>query len=143
MSAEEAAAAAAEGDEETLKSRKKRQQFSVFPAARIKKIMQEDEDVGKITTTAPIIVAKCVEMFLQDLTNAAAAVANEKNARTISTAHLKEAINRNVLFDWLAQDLRIPDTVDTEKDAGGAPAKKRARKTKQDAAAGAPEADDE
>ncbi|GLU18959.1 hypothetical protein SLE2022_352330 [Rubroshorea leprosula] len=38
-----------------------------FPAARIKKIMQADEDVGKIAMAVPLLVSKALELFLQDL----------------------------------------------------------------------------
>ncbi|KAI3791121.1 hypothetical protein L2E82_04739 [Cichorium intybus] len=35
--------------------------------ARIKKIMQADEDVGKIAMAVPVLVSKALELFLQDL----------------------------------------------------------------------------
>ncbi|KAI9125787.1 hypothetical protein K1719_003205 [Acacia pycnantha] len=38
-----------------------------FPASRIKKIMQADEDVGKIALAVPVLVSKALELFLQDL----------------------------------------------------------------------------
>ncbi|KAJ8485227.1 hypothetical protein OPV22_017712 [Ensete ventricosum] len=34
---------------------------------RIKKIMQSDEDIGKIALAVPVLVSKALELFLQDL----------------------------------------------------------------------------
>jgi len=38
-----------------------------FPMARIKKIMQSDEEVGKIALATPILISKALELFMRDL----------------------------------------------------------------------------
>lgn len=42
-----------------------------FPVSRIKKIMQADEDVGKIASAVPPMISKGLELFLKDLIDAA------------------------------------------------------------------------
>jgi len=72
-----------------------------FPVARIKKMMQSDEDVGKIATGAPLLVAKALEVVLEDLIRSAAGVATQCKARTISPQHLKQTVFQNEAFDFL------------------------------------------
>mmetsp|Transcript_14006 Transcript_14006/g.37600 ORF Transcript_14006/g.37600 Transcript_14006/m.37600 type:complete len:203 (-) Transcript_14006:202-810(-) len=79
----------------------KKRTAAAFPAARIKKMMQADEDVGKIATGAPHLVAKALEVVLEDLIRSAAAVAEERKARTISPQHMKHAIYAHEAFDFL------------------------------------------
>ena len=46
----------------------KGKRFNVhFPAPRVKQIMQADEEVGKVAQTAPVVVAKSVELFLLEV----------------------------------------------------------------------------
>jgi len=59
-----------------------------FPMARIKKIMQTDEDVGKISQATPILISKAVELFMQDLILNSVKVTTSKNAKTLSVAHV-------------------------------------------------------
>ena len=62
-----------------------------FPAPRVKKIMQADEDVGKVAQTAPVVVSKAVELFLLDvLKNSQEITENEFNAKTISPLQIKK-----------------------------------------------------
>ena len=37
----------------------KRSNVAKFPVARIKKIMQADEDVGKVAQATPVVVCEC------------------------------------------------------------------------------------
>ncbi|KAH0850853.1 hypothetical protein HID58_095193 [Brassica napus] len=52
-----------------------------FPAARIKKIMQADEDVGKIALAVPVLVSKSLELFLQDLCDRTYEITLERGAQ--------------------------------------------------------------
>ena len=38
-----------------------------FPAARIKKIMQSDEEIGKVAQATPVIVGRALEIFMANL----------------------------------------------------------------------------
>eukprot|EP00898_Chlorokybus_atmophyticus_P007696 jgi/Chlat1/7928/Chrsp68S07363 len=89
-----------------------------FPAARIKKIMQQDEDVGKIAMATPVLVSKGLELFLQHLCDKALAVTVARHSRTMSSSHLKACIQAEKQFDFLqplvekVPDLGPPTTAD-------------------------------
>mmetsp|Transcript_11335 Transcript_11335/g.20496 ORF Transcript_11335/g.20496 Transcript_11335/m.20496 type:complete len:219 (-) Transcript_11335:1149-1805(-) len=79
----------------------RRKHSTAFPVARIKKMMQSDEDVGKIATGAPLLVSKALELMLEDLIRSAAQVALQRKSRTISPQHLKECVHSHDAFDFL------------------------------------------
>uniref|UniRef100_A0A3Q7F6H9 Transcription factor CBF/NF-Y/archaeal histone domain-containing protein n=1 Tax=Solanum lycopersicum TaxID=4081 RepID=A0A3Q7F6H9_SOLLC len=58
-----------------------------FPAARIKKIMQADEDVGKIAMAVPVLVSKALELFLQDLCDRTYDITLRRGAKTVNSLH--------------------------------------------------------
>ncbi|WAQ84521.1 hypothetical protein PtA15_5A91 [Puccinia triticina] len=80
---------------------KKKGGSSRFPVARIKKIMQADEDVGKVAQATPLLVSKAVEMFMQSLVEAAVEEAQRRGSRKVQAYHLKQAINVTPAFDFL------------------------------------------
>ncbi|KAJ0230254.1 Histone superfamily protein [Hirschfeldia incana] len=84
-----------------------------FPATRIKKIMQTDEDVGKIAMAVPLLVSKALELFLQDLCNHTYDVTLSRGAKTVNSVHLKQCVNAFNIFDFLR------DTVSKVPDLGG------------------------
>ncbi|EDO41226.1 predicted protein, partial [Nematostella vectensis] len=89
----------------------KKKKFNArFPPARIKKIMQTDEDVGKVAAAVPVIISKALEIFMQTLVEKACNYTQARNAKTLSTAHLKRCITSEQQFDFL-KDLveNIPD----------------------------------
>jgi len=78
--------------------------------ARIKKIMQADEDVGKIAQATPILVSKCLEMFLQDLINKTSEETRQKHGRTMTLSHLKQCVHVHPAFDFLIPlSEKVPD----------------------------------
>lgn len=89
-----------------------------FPVARIKKMMQSDDDVGKIATSTPILVGKALECMIEDVLTAAASVAHSRRAKTVSPSHLKEAIDGADKFDFLRSTLaRVPQLEPVSPDA--------------------------
>mmetsp|Transcript_14295 Transcript_14295/g.40478 ORF Transcript_14295/g.40478 Transcript_14295/m.40478 type:complete len:247 (-) Transcript_14295:277-1017(-) len=79
-------------------------------AARIKRIMQQDEDVGKIAQASPILIGKAMELFLEKICADINEVASERGARTINTSHLKECVRRDDLLDFLKDTVAdVPD----------------------------------
>jgi Dr1-associated corepressor len=74
-----------------------------FPVARIKRIMQADEDIGKVAQATPTAAAKALELFLATLTIRSANVARDANSKRITIGHLKAAIGENVAFDFLKE----------------------------------------
>ncbi|XP_065867413.1 uncharacterized protein [Euphorbia lathyris] len=81
-----------------------------FPAARIKKIMQADEDVGKIALAVPVLVSKALELFLQDLCDRTYEITLQRGAKTMSALHLKHCVQSYNVFDFLREIVsRVPD----------------------------------
>ncbi|KAH0455185.1 hypothetical protein IEQ34_015217 [Dendrobium chrysotoxum] len=86
-----------------------------FPASRIKKIMQADEDVGKIALPVPVLVSKALELFLQDLCDRAYEVTIQKGAKTLNSLHLKQCVTTNSAFDFLTDVVnKVPNLGGTE-----------------------------
>ncbi|KAF6252925.1 histone-fold-containing protein [Scenedesmus sp. NREL 46B-D3] len=79
-------------------------------AARIKKMMQTDDDVGKIAQATPVMIARAMELFLQRLCNNAADVAAGRKAKTLTTSHLKAYVSSDELMDFLHDTVsKAPD----------------------------------
>ncbi|KAJ5908769.1 hypothetical protein N7495_001451 [Penicillium taxi] len=81
-----------------------------FPVARIKRIMQADEDVGKVAQVTPIAVSKALELFMISLVTKAAYEAQERNSKRITASHLKLAVSKDETLDFLADIMaKVPD----------------------------------
>ncbi|RKP14523.1 histone-fold-containing protein, partial [Piptocephalis cylindrospora] len=72
-----------------------------FPVARIKKIMQADEDVGKMSQATPVLISKALELFLASLVQATSVEAKARNSRRLLPGHLKVCIETRDTFDFL------------------------------------------
>eukprot|EP00475_Leptophrys_vorax_P018809 TRINITY_DN25681_c0_g1_i1.p1 TRINITY_DN25681_c0_g1~~TRINITY_DN25681_c0_g1_i1.p1 ORF type:complete len:360 (+),score=50.30 TRINITY_DN25681_c0_g1_i1:178-1257(+) len=72
-----------------------------FPAARIKKIMQADEEVGKIALATPVLISKALEIFLQDLCDRTYEITCKRGAKTLASSHLKQCISSFNEYDFL------------------------------------------
>lgn len=87
-----------------------------FPVARIKRIMQADEEVGKVAQVTPVAVNKALELFMTALVLGAAERVREKGGKRITAAHLKSVVEADEQFDFLGEIVgRVQDGVDTEK----------------------------
>nr|CAG8523311.1 5203_t:CDS:10 [Entrophospora candida] len=82
--------------------------------ARIKKIMQMDEDVGKVAQATPVLISKALELFMQSLIDQACRETKARNAKRMSVSHLKKTIMVTEQFDFLKELVaNIPDPVDS------------------------------
>ncbi|GAB7360301.1 hypothetical protein MBLNU230_g8059t1 [Neophaeotheca triangularis] len=119
-----------------------------FPVARIKRIMQADEDIGKVAQVTPHVVSRALELFMIKLVSGAAAQARgpaaqgggggQKGGKRILCQHMKKAVNADPTFDFLAEIVgKVPDApaskakkeVGSDSEEGPKP-KKRSRKRK-------------
>ncbi|KIW02134.1 uncharacterized protein PV09_06622 [Verruconis gallopava] len=74
-----------------------------FPVARIKRIMQADEDVGKVAQVTPVAVSKALELFMISLVTKAAAQARSRGSKRVLATHLKQAVLEDDQFDYLQE----------------------------------------
>nr|CAG4638821.1 EOG090X0H1B [Cyclestheria hislopi] len=89
---------------------KKKKYNARFPPARIKKIMQTDEEVGKVAAPVPVIISRALELFVESLLTKAVQITMARNAKTLSPAHLKQCILAESRFDFLKElVMSIPD----------------------------------
>ncbi|ODV89818.1 hypothetical protein CANCADRAFT_27297 [Tortispora caseinolytica NRRL Y-17796] len=84
-----------------------------FPVARIKKIMQADDEIGKVAQVAPMLVSKSLELFMISLVQASVDQAQEKGHRKVLPGHVKLAVENNEQFDFLADVMeKYPNIAD-------------------------------
>lgn len=77
---------------------------------RIKKIMQTDEEVGKVAQAVPVIISRTLELFIQSLLTKTVRVTNARNAKTLSPSHMKQVIESENRFDFLKELVKnVPD----------------------------------
>ena len=91
-----------------------------FPTARIKRIMQADEEVGKVAQQTPIAVGKALEMFMVALVTKSADVARERNSKRVSAQMLKQVVESDDQWDFLRE---IVSRVEHEEKAGASKGK--------------------
>ncbi|XP_034476756.1 dr1-associated corepressor homolog [Drosophila innubila] len=89
---------------------KKKKYNARFPAGRIKKIMQSDEEIGKVAQAVPVIISRTLELFVESLLTKTLRITNGRNAKTLSPSHMKQCIMSEQRFDFLKELVRnIPD----------------------------------
>ena len=117
-----------------------------FPVARIKRIMQADEDVGKVAQVTPHVVSRALELFMIKLITASAEQARGpaqpggggagKGPKKILAQHVKKAIVAEDTFDFLSEIIaKVPDAptkakreAASDSEDGGATAAKASKK---------------
>ncbi|KAH8401720.1 hypothetical protein KR009_007491 [Drosophila setifemur] len=89
---------------------KKKKYNARFPAGRIKKIMQSDEEIGKVAQAVPVIISRTLELFVESLLTKTLRITNSRNAKTLSPSHMRQCIVAEKRFDFLKELVRnIPD----------------------------------
>lgn len=111
-----------------------------FPVARIKRIMQADEDIGKVAQVTPHVVSRALELFMIKLITAASDQARGpagvgKAPKRILMQHMKRAIEQDETLDFLVDIIaKVPDAPAKNKkdnsDSEDAKPKKRTKKRK-------------
>ncbi|SMQ48750.1 unnamed protein product [Zymoseptoria tritici ST99CH_3D7] len=94
---------------------------TTFPVARIKRIMQADEDIGKVAQVTPTVVSRALELFMIKLISAAAHEARGnslgaggggagKGQKRVLAQHLKRAVFADEKLDFLQEIVgKVPD----------------------------------
>lgn len=102
---------------------KKKKYNARFPAGRIKKIMQTDEEVGKVAQAVPVIISRTLELFVESLLTKTLRITNARNAKTLSPSHMKQCIISESRFDFLRDLVKnIPDIGVNEEQLSGSEA---------------------
>ncbi|KAK2066581.1 hypothetical protein P8C59_000386 [Phyllachora maydis] len=105
-----------------------------FPTARIKRIMQADEEVGKVAQQTPIAVGKALEMFMIAMVTKSAEVAREKSSKRVSAQMLKQVVESDDQWDFLREIVGKVENEDKVAAKSGAAAKSKAESSSEDEA---------
>ncbi|CAL1702669.1 unnamed protein product [Somion occarium] len=104
-----------------------------FPVARIKRIMQKDEEVGKVAQATPVVISKALELFLAMIVDEASKVTIERGSKRVEAYHLKHAVETVDMLDFLKEIVEaVPDpsaggTIDLEQEQADKEKKKRGK----------------
>ncbi|EIW52784.1 histone-fold-containing protein [Trametes versicolor FP-101664 SS1] len=99
---------------------KNKNKTTKFPVARIKRIMQKDEEVGKVAQATPVVISKALELFLAMIVEEASNVTVDRGSKRVEAYHLKHAIDTVDMLDFLKEIVEaVPDpsaggTIDIE-----------------------------
>ncbi|SNX82296.1 related to BUR6 - subunit of a heterodimeric NC2 transcription regulator complex with Ncb2p [Melanopsichium pennsylvanicum] len=89
-----------------------------FPVARIKKIMQADEDVGKVAQATPVLISKALELFMASIVEETVKETRSRGAKKMTPYHVKRTVHTNETFDFLKDIVaKVPDPVETDPGA--------------------------
>ncbi|KAF2344860.1 Transcription factor CBF/NF-Y/archaeal histone domain, partial [Trinorchestia longiramus] len=78
-----------------------RKKKTKFPIARVKKIIQSNEEIGKLSISAPVVVSKAAELFIEDLVLASLEQVRKDNRNRITIDDIKRVVYTIPKFDFL------------------------------------------
>ncbi|KAI6186472.1 CBFD-NFYB-HMF domain-containing protein [Aphelenchoides besseyi] len=92
-----------EGDA-TAAGRIRKRRFSTrIQPTRVKKVMQSDEEIGRMVASVPVALGSAMEHFAEKLLESAAQCVQFSAARTLAPMHIRHAILRNRHFSFLEE----------------------------------------
>ncbi|KAG3118599.1 hypothetical protein PI124_g5131 [Phytophthora idaei] len=86
----------------------------IYPLGRVRKIVQSDPEVGKVSKDALIAIAKASELFAQFIGTKSYEQALYRNKRQIKAPDVTRTIQTTASLDWLRED--FPDVKPTQRD---------------------------
>jgi len=86
--------------------RKGKHQDTKFPVMRVKKIMQTNNEIGKIADLTPLFISKALELFIADVTKKAANEMFTHGHSKVTPSHLKAVIDKEESFAFMRDQVR-------------------------------------
>uniref|UniRef100_A0A183BNQ7 CBFD_NFYB_HMF domain-containing protein n=1 Tax=Globodera pallida TaxID=36090 RepID=A0A183BNQ7_GLOPA len=86
--------------------RKRRYSQARIQPTRVKKVMQSDEDIGRMVASVPVAIGSAMEVFAEKLLLASAESVQQSSTKTLSPMHIKMAVSRIPHFAFLEPMLR-------------------------------------
>lgn len=72
--------------------------------------MQTDDEVGKVAAPVPVIISRALELFVEALVKNSSEITKARNAKTLTTSHLKACILADSHFQFLHELVsNVPD----------------------------------
>jgi len=75
--------------------------LSRIPPPRIKRILQTDEEIGKMANPVPAVIARSLEVFIEKLLTKSVDVTQHRMAKTLTPQHIKECVKLERTFRFL------------------------------------------
>lgn len=99
----------------------RRRRFSAakIQPTRIKKVMQSDEEIGRMVASVPVAIGRAMEHFAEKFLQAAAHETQLSSSRTLTPVHMKLAMMANRHFHFLAdifKEVAIPGSTGPDCD---------------------------
>lgn len=82
-----------------------------FPLSRIKKIMHQNEDVGKAAVTVPVVLSKALELFFEQIVGKLAERADKRGSKKIVMQDFKDVVDGNTEIYSFLKPLCMANTV--------------------------------
>ncbi|CAA94762.1 Transcription factor CBF/NF-Y/archaeal histone domain-containing protein [Caenorhabditis elegans] len=91
----------------------RRRRFSTakIQPTRIKKVMQSDEDIGRMVQSVPVSIGRAMEHFAEKFLQAAAEATQFTSSKTLNPQHMKQAVLNTPHFSFLEsvfKDVALP-----------------------------------
>lgn len=83
-----------------------------FPLSRIKKIMQQNEEVGKAAVTVPVVLSKALELFFEQIISKMAESARKRASAKIQVQDFKDVVESNQNLYSFLMPLLSPEKED-------------------------------
>uniref|UniRef100_A0AC35TG28 tRNA (uracil(54)-C(5))-methyltransferase n=1 Tax=Rhabditophanes sp. KR3021 TaxID=114890 RepID=A0AC35TG28_9BILA len=102
------------------KPRKRKFIGAKIQPSRVKKIMQSDEDIGRMMASVPVAIGRAMEHFCEKFLETTLSSVTSSGARTMAPCHMKHAASVNQQFNFLStlmEDILPPKKMDL---SGGA-----------------------
>lgn len=74
----------------------------VFSSLKVKKIIQENKEIGKIANMSPYVISKSLEYFIKDIIADAAENTTLKGQNTIQSINIKNIVNSKPSLSFLS-----------------------------------------
>lgn len=103
-------------------------------ASKIKKLMQSDDEVGKIAQATPCLIGRALELFLSQLVESSADRATKNGGRIVLPGHIKLEVAANPTFDFLRDMESVTRAPDPPPPVEKKPPKRRRAKAAAEAA---------
>ncbi|EFP01992.1 hypothetical protein CRE_22884 [Caenorhabditis remanei] len=91
----------------------RRRRFSTakIQPTRIKKVMQSDEEIGRMVQSVPVSIGRAMEHFAEKFLQAAADATQYTSSKTLNPQHMKQAVMNTPHFSFLEslfKDITLP-----------------------------------
>ncbi|KAF1750417.1 hypothetical protein GCK72_016967 [Caenorhabditis remanei] len=91
----------------------RRRRFSTakIQPTRIKKVMQSDEEIGRMVQSVPVSIGRAMEHFAEKFLQAAADATQYTSSKTLNPQHMKQAVMNTPHFSFLEslfKDISLP-----------------------------------